>query len=202
MKTLTRTTALTLAASLTLLLATAAQSAPPQALLISPPPSHHPHGLPKFGFRSYTLNGVGEVVTYVRPGSLAWKMGVQQGDIFYSLNHDRLTYHGAWNDALANALASGNQVHLHIIDRNSGRMAQRDVIFGGFGWDTPYVVGYPGSGSSYLISHDQCHEEHFGYPSGPVTYKSMAGPQPKNKKNGNSGGTISLSQIAKLFDKD
>jgi hypothetical protein len=202
MKTLTRTTALTLAASLTLLVATAAQSAPPKALLISPPPSNHLHNLPKFGFRSYTLNGVGEVVTYVRPGSLAWKMGVERGDIFYSINHERLTYHGAWNNALAEALASGNQVHLHIIDRNTGRMAQRDVYFGGFGgWDTPHVVGYGGSGNSYLVNHDECYDDHFGYPSGPVTYKSMAGPQKAEKKN-KSGKSLSLNDIAKLFDKD
>lgn len=202
MKTLTRTTALTLAASLTLLVATAVQAAPPQALLISPPPSHHPHSLPKFGFRSYTLSGVGEVVTYVRHGSLAWKMGVQVGDIFYSLNHDRLTYHGAWNDALANALATGNNVHLHIIDRNSGQMARRDVFFGGFGWDTPYVAGYPGSGTSYLVGGDECYDTPYGYPSGPVTYKSKAGPQWKNKEKNHSGGPITLNQIAKLFDKD
>jgi len=209
MKTSTRTIALTLIAALFVSTASVASAAPQQALLLQPP-QYGPQFLPKFGFRSYTLAGVGEVVTYVRPGSLAWKMGVQRGDIFRSLNHFELTYHGAWNDALRSALINdGGYVHLHIIDRNTGVVATREVSFGGYG--EPHVVAYSGN-TSYLHNggynggyNDQCYDEHIGHAVGPVTYKSTAGPQWKNKQNGQNGqgGQISLNDIVKMFkDKD
>jgi hypothetical protein len=202
MKTSIRTIALALIASLTLFAASTVEAAPPVATLIAPP-QQQPNFLPKFGFRSYTLGGVGEVVTHVQWGGLAWKMGLQKGDIIRSVNHFQLTYHGAWNDALRSALYNGDgQVHLHIIDRNTGQIAKRNVNFGGYG--TPYVVGYGGQESSYLLNNGggQCYDEQIGYPAGPVTYKSQAGPQQKNKKY-NSGGQISLQQIAQMFkDKD
>jgi hypothetical protein len=202
MKTSTRTIALALIASLTFLAAPSVEAAPQQALLLQPP-QQQSNFLPKFGFRSYTLAGVGEVVTNVQWGSLAWKMGLQKGDIIRSLNYFDLTYHGAWNDALRSALINNNgYVQLQIIDRNTGSIASRSVQFGGYG--SPYVVGYGGQQTSYLVNggNDYCQDEHFGYPSGPVTYKSMAGPQPKIKKN-NSGGQVSLNDIVKMFkDKD
>jgi PDZ domain len=199
MNAFTRSTALALIASMTLLVSSAsvASAAAPHALLLSPP-QQPGFILPKFGFRSYTLAGVGEVVTNVQRGSLAWKMGLQTGDIIRSLNHFDLTYHGAWNDALRSAMFNdGGQVHLHIIDRNTGRVATRNISFGGYG--APHVVAYSGTPTSYLVGNgDDCDDEHFGYPSGPVTYKSVAGPQGKNKQS-NSGGQISLNDIAKMF---
>ena len=198
MKTSTRTIALALIASLTFLAAPSVEAAPQQALLLQPP-VQQPNFLPKFGFRSYTLAGVGEVVTNVQWGSLAWKMGLQKGDIIRSLNYFELTYHGAWNDALQSALVNNNGfVQLQIIDRNTGLIASRSVNLGGYG--SPYVGGYGGQQTSYLVGggDNYCHDEHYGYPSGPVTYKSQAGPQQNVKKN-NSGNQMSLGDIAKLF---
>jgi hypothetical protein len=190
MKTSTRTIVLALIASLTFLSVSSVEAAPPKALLLNPP-QYQPSYLPKFGFRSYTLAGVGEVVTNVQWNSLAWKLGLQEGDIIRSVNYFELTYHGAWNDALRSALINnGGYVQLQIIDRNTGLIASRGVQFGGYG--SPYVVGYGGD-------NGYCPEEHFGYPSGPVTYKSMAGPHNNTSKKSSTKGQVSLNDIAKMF---
>lgn len=199
MNAFTRTIAYALIASLTLVAARSVEAAPQKTLLLQPP-HQQPQFLPKFGFRSYTLAGVGEVVTHVNWGSLAWKMGLQKGDIVRSLNNFELTYHGAWNDALQSALYNdGGYVQLQIIDRNTGFIAIREVNFNGYG--SPYVVGYGGN-TSYLHNggNNYCHDEHIGYPVGPVTYKSTAGPQKKNSsKKFSTNGQISLEDIAKMF---
>jgi hypothetical protein len=125
MNAFSRTSALTLIVTLVLSSVAAVQAAPQQTLLLNPP-QEEPFFLPKFGFRSYNLGGVGEVVTHVKWGSIAWKMGLQKGDIIRSVNHIELNYHGMWNNALRQALLENNgRVHLHIVDRNTGLVAQR-----------------------------------------------------------------------------
>jgi hypothetical protein len=213
MKTSFRTSALALIVTLVVSSAAVVQAAPPVATLLAPP-QQSGNFLPKFGFRSYNLGGVGEVVTHVQWGGLAWKMGLQKGDIIRTLNHMELAYHGAWSDALRHALFNnGGQVHLQIIDRNTGLVAHRQVSFGGFGnYGTPYVVGYGGQQSSYLINNgpnyggpnyggDYCYDDNYGYPTGPITQKSVVGPQANVKKH-NGNQQLSIGQIVKMFDKD
>ena len=77
MKTLATTTALALAAVLTVAAAGPATAASPQPLLLNPPVAPPVYSLPKFGFNSYNISGIGEQVTYVRWGGIAWQMGLQ-----------------------------------------------------------------------------------------------------------------------------
>jgi hypothetical protein len=87
--------------------------------------------LPQFGFASFNIGGVGERVTYVRWGGIASRLGLEPGDIILSLNGFRLRYHGAWNDALYQAMLDGGWVQLGIRDVRSGRVVYRHTFVGG-----------------------------------------------------------------------
>lgn len=145
-------------------------AAEPKTMLMSPDADPHliPHPyLPKFGFSSFTINGVGERVTHVRWGGLASRFGLEPGDIILSLNGHQLTYHGSWNDALYHAMSNGGWVRLRIRDVRTGFVAQRQLFVGG--GNGPIVDHYSGGGNV----------NHFGSPDGPPTLKSTV---PQNGK--------------------
>ena len=198
MNAFTRTTALAMLASLSFVSVPLAEAGHPKALLVSPSP--YPT-LPKFGFHSYNLNGVGEVVTFVRWGGLASRLGLERGDIILSMNGYPLSYHGAWKDALSNAMASGGWVQLAIRDVRTGIVAYRQTFVGGYGPVTPHVVAYSGN-SSYLIDNDHCYDNSggIGYPVGPVTAKSIVNPGAHNYTP--NGPSPMLKQIARLFSEN
>jgi hypothetical protein len=140
--------------------------------------------LPKFGFSSFSINGVGERVTHVRWGGLASRFGLEPGDIILSMNGYRLTYHGSWNDALYQAMYQGGWVRLKVRDVRTGFIAQRQMFVGGGGGNGPIVHHFNGGGNT----------QHIGLPGGPITLKSQVGPT-----NGNP--SIQLNKkIVKLFD--
>lgn len=98
---------------------------------IQPPP---PVVLPKFGFQSYNVHGVGEQVTHVHCHSIAAQLGLERGDTILTLNGMPLTYHGAWNQALTNVmLQGGGMVHLNIRDVRTGQIVHRNAFVGGPG---------------------------------------------------------------------
>jgi hypothetical protein len=154
-------TALALLASLTLIVSSAAASHP-KALLVNPDP--YCQVLPKFGFSSFNIAGFGEQVTHVRWNGRAARMGLESGDIILSMNGFPLTYHGAWNDALREAMVNGGLVQLTIRDVRTGHLAYRQTFIGsgGIGPVTPYVVGYPTPKTTYHV---------YG---GPITIKKLA----------------------------
>jgi hypothetical protein len=159
-------------------------SADTKMLLVSPETGPGfvpvPH-LPKFGFSSFSINGVGERVTYVRWGGLASRLGLEPGDIILSMNGYRLTYHGSCNDALYQAMYQGGWVRLRIRDVRTGHIAQRQLFVGdGNGPVTPH----------YHAGADH----HIGLPGGPITLKSQVG-----SHNGNLSPKLN-KKIAKLFD--
>jgi hypothetical protein len=187
MKSLAHKLILAVAASLTLILVSAitVSASQPKALLLNPNPGPSFY-LPKFGFDSFNIYGVGDRVTYVRWGGLASQMGLEPGDVILSMNGFPLHYHGAWNDALLSAMQSGGLVQLTIRDVRTGWIAQRQVfVGGGYGPITPkyHVAGYGPTTSHIVIGG--------GYPVGPITTKKMVGPQ-------NNPGN-SVQQIVKLF---
>lgn len=126
MTTLTRKSVFALSTSLVLgaMIALPAAAAPPKALLLAPGGSY---SLPKFGFSSSTIYGFGEQVAYVRPGSRAWRLGLEPGDVILSLNGYDLTYSGSWNDALSRALYDGNYVRLKVRDVRTGNIYFRET---------------------------------------------------------------------------
>lgn len=85
--------------------------------------------VPRLGFNSY-FNGWGEHVTSVNCGSLAWSIGLEAGDTIVAVNGMRLTYDGAWYQAMAQAAAQGHVV-LAIRDWRTGGMAYRHINLGG-----------------------------------------------------------------------
>lgn len=186
MTTTTRNTVLALLASLTLAVASSALASQPKALLISP----HPYGevLPKFGFNSYNIHGVGERVTRVRWGGLASQFGIEPGDIILAMNEFALTYHGAWNDALRDAmLYHDGEVQLVIRDVRTGSIAYRSAFLGSgiYGPITPksQAVAYHGHTTSHVVVGN-----------GPITSKSKKGPsQPKYNMNDQ------LKKLAQMF---
>lgn len=200
MKTLAHNTALALIATLTFVAAGTAQAEQPKALLVAPTPGYN---LPKFGFNSYNIAGYGDRVTYVRWGGLASQLGLEPGDTILRVNGFPLTYHGAWNDALYQAMSSGGWVQLTIRDVRTGMVTYRQTSFGtpGYGPITAksQVVGYPGQP---YYPGDNCHGPQYGggYPVGPITAKSVAGPGAN--KNHHGGPAPIAKQIAKWFDKD
>lgn len=133
--------------------------------------------LPKFGFSSFSINGVGERVTYVRWGGLASRFGLEPGDIVLSMNGYPLTYHGSWNDALYQAMYQGGWVRLRIRDVRTGHVVQRRMFVG------------DGGGVGPITPHF-----HTGQPDGPITLKSQVGPQ-----NDNPSPKLN-KKIAQLFD--
>lgn len=99
-------------------------------------PSHHgaycQPRLPVFGMHSYN-NGYGEVIVRVRHGGLACQLGLEEGDVVTRLNHDRLTYHGSWEDALSHAMADGGHIVLRVRDGRTGRIVRRHVDLDPYG---------------------------------------------------------------------
>jgi hypothetical protein len=189
MTTLTRTTVLALLASFSFLALSAAPAAAshPKALLV-PPHDDYDYYLPKFGFASFNISGYGERVTYVRWGGLAARLGLEPGDTVLSLNGFRLTYHGAWNDALYRAMANGGFVRLRIRDVRTGHIAHRHIDLGGFGPVTPKYYADHGPITSHVVVHDHDHDFH---PHGPITLKSKVAPKTNVEK---------IKEIVELFD--
>jgi hypothetical protein len=188
MTTITRKFALTLSGCVMLVaLVALPATAQPSALLIAPEPDDC---LPEFGFASFNIGGVGERVTSVRWGGLASRLGLEPGDLIFRMNGYRLSYHGAWNDALRAAMNDGGWVQLTIRDVRTGRLAFRETFVGDghvVGPITPkiHVGGYR---PPVVHRHDN------GYPSGPITPKSLPGD--------NRGRDVNetIKRIANLFD--
>ena len=88
--------------------------------------------LPIFGFSSRTICGVGEQVMRVRCRGLAANMGLERGDIILALNGMPLTFKGAWNHALRDAVCDGGWVQLEIEDVHTGRVAYRQTWVAGY----------------------------------------------------------------------
>ncbi len=188
----TRTTALALITSLTLVLAGSAAAEQPKLRLVAPTPGYD---LPRFGFHSYNIANYGERVTYVRWGGLASQLGLEPGDTILRLNGYPLSYHGAWSDALYQAISGNGWVRLTIRDVRTGHIAHRQTFVGspGYGPITPksHSVGYPGPPTSHYG---------IGQPVGPITPKSNGGPG--MNKNHHLGPQPKVMPIVKLFDKD
>jgi len=159
---------LALVATLTLLTVSAsvANADGPKALLINPNPGPDCY-LPKFGFDSFNIGGVGDRVTFVQWGGLASQMGLEPGDLLLSMNGFPLSYHGAWNDALRSAVLNGGFVQLTIRDVRTGWLATRQLyIGGGYGPITPkYQVTNYGPVTQKMVI------------GGPITTKKLVGPQ-------------------------
>jgi hypothetical protein len=184
MNTLSRNTALSILAGLALVTVSASPASADSnrnRLLLSPGADTHlvPHpNLPRFGFASFNIRGVGERVTTVRFGGLASRFGLEPGDIILSMNGHRLSYHGSWNDALFDAMVNhGGLVRLKIRDVRTGFVAQRQLfIGGGVGPVTPHF-------------HDG---DHVHFHSAPTTKKLIIG-------SPNGGPTLN-KKIVKLQD--
>lgn len=177
MSTITRKTVLALLVSLTVFTISSASAAPPKALLLNPNPGGGGcYELPKFGFSSFSIDGFGERITNVRWGGIAQQMGLESGDVILSLNGHPLTYHGAWNDALREAVYNGGFVKLKIRDVRTGFTAFRQTYVGNYGGPV----------------------EHYNY-NGPVTYKSTKVPTHPHE---HMSGPEQIKQIVELFKKD
>jgi hypothetical protein len=202
MKRLALTTVLALAAMMTLtsVMTPAASAGEPKALLFNPNPGYNPSPsvyLPKFGFNSFNVGGYGERVTNVQWGGLAAQLGLESGDTILSLNGFGLTYHGAWNDALYQAMSSGGFVQLQIRDVRTGWVITRSAnLGGGYGPVTSqyHVTSYGPTSYGPTTSHIVIDN---GYtPVGPITTKKMVNPPKKNVNNlGNA-----VQQVVKLIE--
>ena len=174
-----------------------ASASEPKALLLNPGHGHSPSFyLPKFGFNSFNIGGYGERVTYVQWGGLASQLGLESGDTVLSMNGFPLNYHGAWNDALYQALQTGGLVQLTIRDVRTGWIVNRQIfVGGGIGPVTPkyHVTGYGPTTSHIVIDNGGFNN---GYPVGPVTTKKMVNPPKKNFNN--LGNTV--QQVVKLIE--
>lgn len=197
MNTLTRKTVLTLLASLTLV-AFAVVPAAAQSRLILVAPESDPgfapdYCLPQFGFSSFNI-GVGERVTFVRWGGLASQLGLEPGDVILSMNGYPLSYHGAWNDALYQAMVDGGWVQLRVRDVRTGLLAYRQTFVGGGGGGPithhSYARGNVGPHQSHVYNHNY----QVGNPNGPITAKSTAAGNRRSDTN------RTIREIAKLFD--
>ena len=179
MTTTIRTTALSLFASLALIAVSSASAGQPKALLLNPNPYPGPgcYELPKFGFSSFNINGYGERITKVRWGGLAQQMGLESGDVILSLNGYPLSYHGAWKDALREAMNQGGYVQLTVRDVRTGFIATRETYVGGYGPVVPH---------SYVSNYN-----------GPITTKKYNKPH-NHPKNVNT--VEQIKQIVELFD--
>ena len=129
----------TLSALLLAVAASSAQAQPQRTLqyvgpqaqpAIQPFVQPQPVVLPKFGFQSFNINGYGEKVTFVQCNGLASRLGLEPGDIITSLNGMPLNYHGAWNNALQQAMWQGGQVQLAIVDVRTGQLVYRNTFVG------------------------------------------------------------------------
>jgi len=183
MTTTTRTTVFALLASLTLVTISTASASQPKALLLNPgynpgPSCHH---LPKFGFSSFTINGFGERVTFVRWGGIAQQMGLETGDVILGLNGYPLTYHGSWNDALREAMNNGGWVQLTIRDVRTGFVSTRET--------------FVGDGYGPIVAHS--HVNNYSNFNGPITYKKS---KPYNQQQQLSGPQ-QIKKIVDMFSK-
>lgn len=199
MKSLTLNLPLALLASLTLVnvSASVAAASEPKALLVNPGYPGYPTSpsfyLPKFGFNSYNIGGYGDRVTSVQWGGLAAQLGLESGDTILSLNGFPLSYHGAWNDALYQAMQNGGFVQLSVRDVRTGWIVNRSTyVGGGIGPVTPkyHVTGYGPTTSHMIVGNGGFHN---GQPVGPITTKKMVNPP----KNNNLGNTV--QQVVKLI---
>jgi hypothetical protein len=188
--------ALTTVLTLTSVMTPAANAGEPKALLFNPNPGFNPTPsiyLPKFGFNSFNIGGYGERVTFVKWGGLASQLGLESGDTILSMNGFGLTYHGAWNDALYQAMLNGGFVQLSIRDVRTGWIVTRTAnLGGGYGPVTPkyHVTGYGPTTSHIVVGNG-------GYtPVGPITSKKMVNPPKKNLNNlGNA-----VQQVVQLIE--
>lgn len=186
---------------LVLTVAAVSQAAHPQTTLL-----HPGHGsLPAFGFNSYNVSGYGEVLTHVRFNSIAGRMGLEPGDVILSMNGYRLNYHGAWRDALSQAVYNGGFVRLAIRDVHSGHIAYRQTWLPGcnVGPITPksHIVGHHGN-----FHDDYCDVPGYpGYPGpivGPITPKMQKFPgNQANLKFHNKANNVQ-NMIHKFNKKD
>ena len=193
MNTLARKAAFTVATTFALVavVALSATASQPKALLIAPEHGHD-YCLPQFGFSSFNIHGVGERVTFVRWGGLASQLGLEPGDLIVSMNGFPLTYHGAWNDALSQAVYNGGWVQLAIRDVRTGLLAYRQTFLGGSGPIVgPVTPKIHVGGYHPPVVH---HRRHVGYPGGPITAKS------KVHSHHGHDAHLTIKEIAKLFD--
>ncbi len=194
-------TSLAIALATTLAFVSAATAQ--QALLVqNPNPAVQPAPifLPKFGFQSYNLSGIGERVTYVQCHGLAADLGLEPGDIVLSLNGMPLTYHGAWNQALQSAMYQGGMVQLAIRDVNTGAIVYRNTFVGGtpgVGPITPKVAHYGTPGP--IVHYNQVGQPPIGMP-GPITQKSVGGKN-NNLSTGNQlkVNSQTINQLGQLL---
>jgi hypothetical protein len=190
MKTILRNTVLGLLASTSFVILAVSPStaSEPQALRLAPEPDDC---LPRFGFSSFNIAGIGERVTFVQWGGLASQLGLEPGDVILSMNGYRLTYHGSWSDALYRAMATSGHVRLRIRDVRTGFVAVRQMyIGGGIGPVTPKI--HVAGGLGPVVPHVG-HHHGYDYPLGPTTAKSHP--------NGGHKPNWKLKQIAKMFDE-
>lgn len=142
--------------------------------------------LPKFGFQSFNLSGIGDRVTFVDCHGLAADMGLEPGDIVLRLNGFPLSYHGAWNEALTQAVYQGGVVTLAIRDVNTGATVHRTTYLNGMGMpDVGPVTPKSGHVTQKFVHPGP--QQQFVQPMpigvpGPITQKSMSG----NKHNHNN----------------
>jgi hypothetical protein len=180
MNTITRKSVLVVLATLSLAALAAAPAVAQNKLMIAPPvdPGFAPDfELPRFGFSSFNIGGVGERVTNVRWGGLASRFGLEPGDIILSMNDVSLTYYGSWNDALHHAIVEhGGWVQLRVRDVRTGHVVRRQMFVGVGGGP---IAHYSTNGG--VESH--VHSYKNVAPNGPITLKSKVGAQPQFETN-------------------
>lgn len=194
---MTRRLSLAAVASLVLVaVATSAEAQTNQARVLRPSPRVVPqpdYDLPRFGFESFNLQGVGERVTFVNRRGLAAEMGLERGDILLRMNGHRLDYHGAWNDALREAMFNhGGWVRLSIRDVRTGRTVTREIFLGtNPGPITPKSHG--GFDGHDHHSHAQDHGTHYRGPQNSNYYS------PNNQLK-SAAVQIGVQQLHKLIN--
>jgi hypothetical protein len=168
----TNKTVLAIAASLMLVAFSALPVAAQSNLILGAPgsdPALVPNNdLPRFGFASYNIGGVGERVTFVRWGGLASRLGLEPGDIILRMNDVRLTYRGSWNDALRHALEEHDGlVRLRIRDVRTGLVATRQIFVGGGFGDGGGPISHYSAGGNAGSGHSHVHRNEATRPGGP-----------------------------------
>lgn len=182
--------------------AASAVAQPQQARVLRPAPRVVPqpdYDLPRFGFESFNLHGVGERVTHVSRRGLAAEMGLERGDVVLRMNGHRLDYHGSWNDALREAMFNhGGWVRLSIRDVRTGRTVNREIYLGtNPGPITPKSHGGGFDGHDHH-SHGQRHSghQHDSHYRGPRTQNSF-GPSNQLKS---AAVQLGAHQLQKLIN--
>lgn len=150
------------------------------------------HHLPKFGFSTRTVWGVGEQVVRVRCQGLAANMGLKRGDIILALDGMPLTFRGAWNHALRDAVGRGGWVQLEIQDIDTGGITYRQTWLGGYGPVTS-KQGMVGRGPPMVVSA-----------VGPTTGKSQKeepSPHHSQRNDESHKGSNSWKRITRLGEE-